>query len=270
MSGFAVNYIQGFKRIAGYEVGEGGRRKPIGPAGSGHSNPGECSVRDLLERSRQILRHRAVRVFINPVEDPAQLAFRRCNRAQGSQRLAPKRQRRVPQHVREQARYQSLAPQLEEFASRVCPVRTAADPLDDRSDIGFRQRRGGIDPVKDIEPTRRRMVGTQDENPVLSRCRAASSIDPSSAAGSSTTTEPVQVNRVETALVVLNEPEPAMTSECVDPSTQGSISSGARPPWPHVAGFLSAHRAWPWLSVVPRFGGTTGCRRADCAAASSP
>jgi hypothetical protein len=66
--------------------------------------------------------------------------------------------------------------------------------------------------------------------------RAASSIGPSSAAGSSTTAAPVQVSKVDTALVVLNEPDPATTSEWVDPSTQRSINSGARPPWPHVAG----------------------------------
>ncbi len=77
-------------------------------------------------------------------------------------------------------------------------------------------------------------LSTNTRCPILRR--AASSIGPSSAAGSSTTAEPVQVSKVETALVVLNEPDPATTSEWVDPSTQGSTSSGARPPSPQVAG----------------------------------
>ena len=78
------------------------------------------------------------------------------------------------------------------------------------------------------------MVGAQDENPVLHPPPRGFDVDPSSAAGSSTTTEPVQVNSVEIALVVLKEPEPAIDKRCVDPSTQGSIRSGARPPWPHA------------------------------------
>ena len=146
------------------------------------------------------------------------------------------RQSRVPQHMRQQTRHQRLAARLEEFGGRIRRGPRAADPLDDRADIGFRERRADIDPVEDIEPACRRMVRAQHENPVSHPARAASSIGPSSAAGSSTTTEPVQVSKVETALVVLNEPEPATTSEWVDPSTQGSTSSGARPPWPHVAG----------------------------------
>ena len=174
---------------------------------------------------------------MDPVEDVAQLALRRRDSGpQGSEGLASgRRQSRVPQQVREQTCNERLAARLEEFGGCVGGCRRgAADPLDDRPDIGFGERRSGIDPIESIEAACRRMVRAQDENPVSHPRRAASSIGPSSAAGSSTTTEPVQVSKVETALVVLNEPDPATTSECVDPSTQGSTSSGARPPSPHV------------------------------------
>ena len=128
-------------------------------------------------------------------------------------RLALRRQSRIPQQMCKQTRDQRLAAQLEEFRRRVADRPCAANPFDDRADIGFRQRRGGIDPVKNIEPARRRTVWARMKTRCPIARRAASTIGLSSAAGSSTTAEPVQVNKVETALVVLNEPDPAMTSE---------------------------------------------------------
>ena len=56
--------------------------------------------------------------------------------------------------------------------------------------------------------------------------------------GSSTTAEPVQWASVGTVIaVVLKPPLPAKTAPCVASEVQGSISSGALPPWPQV--FLS-------------------------------
>ena len=59
---------------------------------------------------------------------------------------------------------------------------------------------------------------------------------PISREGSSTTAAPVQVSMVGTPMaVVLKPPGPAKTRAWVEPVRQGSISSGAAPPWPQLA-----------------------------------